>query len=539
MKNIVDKLLGKILFPIIMFIIFGNYSMISQSFRIFPSSLTQTEPIITVSPLNPQVMFASGVSINLSGAFKSEGVYVTTTSGLSWFGSDTCKGANINNHGGDPGIAIDKNGIFILSHVGSAGQGLYTHYSTDMGNTWSNAYQITNQMTEDKGTMTTDNLSSSPFYGRTYVSWVNFVSPFPVSFSFSTNNGQTWSAPAPINNPPLQRCSGGYIKTGLNGKVFDVWAGVSNISPFTEQFAGFASSTDGGITWIVSQNVFTMNGINGTLTCKHNIRVNGLPRMGIDLTSGSRNGWIYVLTNEKNNPPAGSDPDIVFHRSTNGGASWSQGIRVNQDPLNNGKIQYFPAVDVDSGGGINVLYYDDRNTICDSSDLFVSRSTDGGDTWHDYPISDQRFQPKPIVGGPSATYQGDFIYMISVGNTLYPVWMADYTGTYQIWMKKININAIGVQQISSSVPENYFLKQNYPNPFNPSTTIEFSIPKRENVKIIIYDALGNEVSTLTNSQLEPGSYNVSFDGTNFASGIYFYQLQTNGFSTSKKMIIAK
>jgi hypothetical protein len=96
-----------------------------------------------------------------------------------------------------------------------------------------------------------------------------------------------------------------------------------------------------------------------------------------------------------------------------------------------------------------------------------------------------------------------------------------------------------VQQISSSVPENYSLRQNYPNPFNPSTTIEFSIPKHENVKIAIYNALGKEVITLVNSQLDPGSYKIPFDGINFASGIYFYQLLTNSFSTTKKMIIAK
>ena len=81
---------------------------------------------------------------------------------------------------------------------------------------------------------------------------------------------------------------------------------------------------------------------------------------------------------------------------------------------------------------------------------------------------------------------GDFIGITSARNKLFPVWMADYTGIFQIWTIIIDI-PIGIQQISLQIPKDYILKQNYPNPFNPSTIIEFSIPKKDNVKLIIYD----------------------------------------------------
>ena len=87
--------------------------------------------------------------------------------------------------------------------------------------------------------------------------------------------------------------------------------------------------------------------------------------------TGSRNGWLYIVTTDKNITPAGSDPDIILHRSTDSGQTWSDGIRVNQDQLNNGKIQYFPAIDIDNTGAINIIYYDDRNTSSDSAEIFI------------------------------------------------------------------------------------------------------------------------------------------------------------------------
>ena len=129
---------------LLVFISLEVQSQTYNNFRIFPSSVTQTEPVIAVNPLNRQIMFVSGVTINTSGNFRSEGIYASIDGGQNWLGSDTCKGQNIVNHGGSPRVAIDKNGTFIITHIGSVFLGVYSHFSNDLGNTWSNSYTIYN-----------------------------------------------------------------------------------------------------------------------------------------------------------------------------------------------------------------------------------------------------------------------------------------------------------------------------------------------------------------------------------------------------------
>ena len=85
----------------------------------------------------------------------------------------------------------------------------------------------------------------------------------------------------------------------------------------------------------------------------------------------------------------------------------------------------------------------------------------------------------------------------------------------------------------------FSLSQNYPNPFNPVTTISYKIVGIQDVKLTVYDILGREIATLVNEQQQPGSYQVRWDATNVASGIYFYQLNTGGFIDTRKMILVK
>ena len=100
-------------------------------------------------------------------------------------------------------------------------------------------------------------------------------------------------------------------------------------------------------------------------------------------------------------------------------------------------------------------------------------------------------------------------------------------------------STIGVTTISSEIPVNYSLSQNYPNPFNPVTNLEFGITNLEFVRLKIYDNLGKEIATLVNQNLKPGSYKYNFDASGLTSGIYFYKLETDNFSATRKMLLVK
>jgi hypothetical protein len=106
------------------------------------------------------------------------------------------------------------------------------------------------------------------------------------------------------------------------------------------------------------------------------------------------------------------------------------------------------------------------------------------------------------------------------------------TGVYRIFFPLSNLE-------TNSHLYNFNLYQNYPNPFNPTTTIEFDIPERTNVKLVVYDILGREVETLIDKELEPGKYKVNFEAKDLPSSVYFYTLRTPKFTKTNKMILIK
>jgi len=112
----------------------------------------------------------------------------------------------------------------------------------------------------------------------------------------------------------------------------------------------------------------------------------------------------------------------------------------------------------------------------------------------------------------------------------------DIKGNAQLVVSTRNTD---VDSRNAILPMAYDLSQNYPNPFNPMTTIRFTIPRTANVKLAIYDVLGNNVATLLDAPIEAGQHRVQFDAGDFPAGIYFYQLQTAEYVETKKMMLVK
>lgn len=122
-------------------------------------------------------------------------------------------------------------------------------------------------------------------------------------------------------------------------------------------------------------------------------------------------------------------------------------------------------------------------------------------------------------------------YLVRSDGTARPalLWLANY----------IQNNPLGVKGIASNLPSDFQLQQNYPNPFNPTTNIEYSLPKNGYVTLKVYNILGQEVASLFQGFHKAGTYEVSFDASKLASGVYIYRLQSDNVSISKKLVLVK
>jgi hypothetical protein len=108
-----------------------------------------------------------------------------------------------------------------------------------------------------------------------------------------------------------------------------------------------------------------------------------------------------------------------------------------------------------------------------------------------------------------------------------------------VWRRPLSEMVTGVEMSSTEVPEMFELEQNYPNPFNPSTTIKYELPRTSQVSLTVFDILGREVSVLVNDRRDAGVYEVKFDGSNLASGVYFYRIQAGDFTQTKRLLLLK
>jgi hypothetical protein len=197
-------------------------------------------------------------------------------------------------------------------------------------------------------------------------------------------------------------------------------------------------------------------------------------------------------------------------KSTDGGINW-----ISQTSNDNGNSGSPPAI-------YTSVYFMNENTgWYTSSHSFggaIHRTTNGGDNW--------------VMDLP--TTQNRSLYAINFNSSGFG-WAVGEAGTVLKGSMPTNISGNG-----NSAADKFSLSQNYPNPFNPKTIIRFQIKDSRFVSLKVFDILGKEIATLVNEKQSPGTYEVSWDGTNYPSGIYFYSLTVDNLQiANKKMILLK
>jgi len=144
-----------------------------------------------------------------------------------------------------------------------------------------------------------------------------------------------------------------------------------------------------------------------------------------------------------------------------------------------------------------------------------------------------------IIGGISADFTGGVNFTSDGGYILTGFTFSYGVGGADIWLIKLSADLSPVLNSTAKLPISYSLSQNYPNPFNPTTTIQYNLSQSSTITIKIYDILGQEIETLVNTNQFAGEYEVNWNAQSYPSGIYFYQLKTDRFSQTKKLILLR
>lgn len=312
----------------------------------------------------------------------------------------------------------------------------------------------------------------------------------------STDSGLSWTLEQRITTKNLFAVSMGKNSTVIGGHEGTI-----------------LYSTDGGVTW-APRTAGTASEIFG-LSVLDTVAVGACGQGAIIMSTNAGNAWgLTVLgnnltffmgvsfANNKTGWMVGTSSTIssIIIRSDLSGFVWNAQTSPVPDALNGVCF-----VNIDSGTAVGA-----NGTII--------HTINGGSDWQEQ------------ISGVNKNLNA-LSLLDSIGIAV---------GDSGIILRTVNSAAVDVhEKILLQKPGSYYLGQNYPNPFNPATIINYTLPGYGLVIIKVYNVLGKEITTLVNEEKAAGNYSVKFDGSSLSSGIYFYKMQTNHFTATKKFIIVK
>lgn len=599
-------------------LVFGQITNV----RVSPTNLFSPEEVaIAINPVNPDII-AAGANIDY--------FFISTDAGLTWNYQEMNSTLGV---WGDPSLVFDTEGNLFFGHLSNPISGYWidrivVQRSTNNGISWNDGAGIgfTSPRNQDKEWLAVDH-SNSVYRNNLYTSWTEFDDygsssgndSSRILFSRSVDKGLNWSTPIRISDvggnciDEDHTVEGAVPAVGPDGEIYIAWSGPLGMM--------FDRSFDGGVTF--GNDIYVTDQPGGwDFNVSEVSRCNGLPITACDISNSPFRGHIYVLWSDQRN--GSNNTDVFLIKSTDKGESWGERVKVNDD--NSGRHQFFPWMCVDSTtGAIYTVFYDRRNTTGSGTDVFMAKSTDGGETFENFRVNESTFQTN------SGVFFGDYIGIAAHDRKVYPlwtrmdgnalsVWTALYTDSSEVlpvsfssfsafvdgsdvklhwstaselnnerfvvqrklreqdesWVDLGSINGKGTtnetseysysdnnlsagiyvyrikqqdfdgstiysKQITVEVKilESFTLYQNYPNPFNPETIIGFEIAEPSQLKLVVYDGLGREISVLHDGLAERGRHEVSFAGENLSSGIYLYKLTVGEKTQSKKMLLLK
>lgn len=319
----------------------------------------------------------------------------------------------------------------------------------------------------------------------------------------TTNSGNNWDS----------------IYSGTSNVLYDIEF-INNNTGFTGgQYGNLYKTTNGGNNWTLDHNfgissLFEINFIN-----ENTGFIGSWQRTIYKTTNGGLTWTTYQYTGTTSDVRrihffnSTNGIAMTFHgqilRTTNSGENWTYETTLISPFFFDMKF-----VNQNTGYILTGNYVNNENQ-------YYFKTTDGGISWGTNFIG---LESNVLLNG--IEFLNDSTGVI-VGDE----------GT--IFRTTTGGETVNIKQTSNEIPQGFILSQNYPNPFNPVTKIKFSVPVSSLVRITIYDILGRKINTLVNENLSAGTYETEWDGSAFATGVYFYSLKAEGFKETRKMLLIK
>ncbi|HSB60147.1 MAG TPA: sialidase family protein [Vicinamibacteria bacterium] len=382
------------------------------------------EVAVAISPADPTHVIAVATGRGAPGEPRSTNAsYVSFDGGETW---KTVPAANPDRRvQGDDTIVFSADGTAHHVYIAFDGirvprpdravSGIFARRTRD-GLVWSDPVPVVDHVNstqpfEDKPGPGADTAAGSPHRGNLYVAWTRFdaygskdpADKSHIVFARSRDGGRTFSVPIRVSDTPGDAqdsdgtVEGAVPAVGPEGEVYLAWAGPRGIV--------FDCSRDGGYSF-GEDRVIAQNPGGWDLPVPGVPRHNGLPVTSTDLSPGPDRGSVYVTWIDERN----GDPDVFVIASRDGGATWGEPVRVNDDPKGNGKAQLFAWTAVDpADGSVNTVFYDRRGLEGTATGLTLARSVDGGRTFVNHRVAQKPFACRDEV------FLGDYIGLAARG----------------------------------------------------------------------------------------------------------------------------
>jgi hypothetical protein len=424
------------------------------------------EVSIAINPIN---------AMEIAAVSNINNYYFSTNGGKSWT-EKTMR--SINGIWGDPMVHFDLNGNLYYAHLGKNPEKYFPTWIDKMvvqridikydscfadAAIGFNANKI-----QDKEWLNTNH------NGNVFLTWTEFdkyESRNPgdhsrIRFSMSDDKGLNWIKPIIISDVEGDCMDGDSTMEGATsctdsrGNIYVCWSGINKI--------WFDKSTDGGKTFGRDKIIATH--VEGwDIPVRHIFRANGMPFILCDASGTKFKNRIYMNWADTRN----GDADIFIKYSDDGGETWSNDIRVNNDKIGNGAEQFSNNFCIDaSTGNLYVVFYDKRNSPTGSFiDVYIAYSKDGGNTWENF-----RITPRPFAAPGKNVFFGDYIDIDAVNGNIMPAFTVTEQERFNVITTRLNLESVTDYHVAEDLQATIL---------NDSLYMHVIVPKNKNYTLTI------------------------------------------------------